>query len=339
MVVLVTGAKGQLGQSLQFIAKNYPFVDFRFCDSKTLDITDLENVKQVFKEYKPNFCVNTAAYTAVDKAETEPEKAFAINVTGAKNLAEVCKKFDTTLIHISTDFVFDGNYENLSPRAQSRGYLETDQTNPQSVYGQTKLDGEKVIQTILEKYIIIRTSWVYSQFGNNFLKTMLRLGSERETLSVVNDQIGTPTNAVDLADAIMKIISLKFEERSGKREDGSLKKEEARRKMEELIPEEQYTSQFQTPCSQLRSSNSQLLTPNFGLYNFSNLGQCSWYDFAKKIFQIQNINIDLKPIPSVSYPTPAKRPKYSVLDKSKIINTFGLEIKTWEESLKTVFVN
>lgn len=286
MVVLVTGSNGQLGQSLQFIAKSYPNIDFKFCDSATLDITNLENVKHIFQEYNPSFCINTAAYTAVDKAESEPEKAFAINVTGAKNLAEICKEYDTALIHISTDFVFDGTA--IIP------YSETDFTNPKSVYGQTKLDGEKAIQAILQKHIIIRTSWVYSQFGNNFLKTMLRLGSEKDTLSVVNDQIGTPTNAVDLADVILQIIQTK--------------------------------TQHPTPT-------------NFGIYNFSNLGQCSWFDFAKKIFEIHDINIDLKPIPTASYPTPAERPKYSVLDKSKIIDTFGIEIISWEESLKTVIFN
>ncbi len=293
MVVLVTGANGQLGQSLQFVAGNYPNIDFKFCDSKDLDITNLENVKHVFEHYKPQFCINTAAYTAVDKAESEPEKAFAINVTGAKNLAEVCKEFDATLIHISTDFVFDGNYDLLSLRAQSRGYSEENKTNPKSVYGQTKLDGEKAIQEILEKHIIIRTSWVYSQFGNNFFKTMLRLCSEKDNLSVVNDQIGTPTNAVDLADAILKII---------------------------IYPNLQST----------------IYNLDSKIFSFSNQGQCSWFDFAKKIFEIHNINIDLKPIPTVSYPTPAERPKYSVLDKSKIISTFGIKIETWEESLKAV---
>ncbi len=294
MVVLVTGANGQLGQSLQYIAGNYPDIDFKFCDSSTLDITNQKNVKHFFDEYEPNFCINTAAYTAVDKAESEPEKAFAINVTGAKNLAEVCKEFDTTLIHISTDFIFDGNYDLLSTLAQSKGYSETDITNPKSVYGQTKLDGEKAIQAILKKHIIIRTSWVYSQFGNNFLKTMLRLGSERETLSVVNDQIGTPTNAVDLAKVILKIILFY--------------------------------------CSVPPSGVIGL----FGIYNFSNLGQCSWFDFAKKIFEIHKINIDLKPIPTTSYPTPAERPKYSVLDKSKIIDTFGIVLKSWEESIENI---
>jgi dTDP-4-dehydrorhamnose reductase len=294
MVVLVTGANGQLGQSLQFIAGNYPNIEFKFCDSITLDIINLENVKKIFELYKPDFCINTAAYTAVDKAESEPEKAYAINVTGAKNLAETCKESDATLIHISTDFVFDGTSTALSG---TNGYTETDQTNPKSVYGQTKLDGEKAIQAILEKHIIIRTSWVYSQFGSNFLKTMLRLGQEKVTLSVVNDQIGTPTNAVDLADAILKIINYP-------------------------------------------NLQSAICNLNSKIFNFSNLGQCSWFDFAKKIFEINNIQIDLKPIPTSSYPTPAERPKYSVLDKSKIIETFGPEIsgdiRHWEESLATV---
>jgi dTDP-4-dehydrorhamnose reductase len=169
MVVLVTGANGQLGNSLQFVAANYPDIEFKFCNSSELDITKLDNIKAVFKQYKPNFCINTAAYTAVDKAESEPEKAIAINVTGAQNLAEVCKEFDTTLFHISTDFVFDGTSTELSV---TNGYKETDSPNPKSVYGQTKLDGEKAIQKTWKKHIIIRTSWVYSQFGNNFLKTM-----------------------------------------------------------------------------------------------------------------------------------------------------------------------
>jgi len=289
MVVLVTGSSGQLGQALQFIAPNYPEVKFIFCDSKELDITQKDNCFEVFKKYNPNYCINAAAYTAVDKAENEPEKAHLINVIGAKNLAEVCKEFDTTLLHISTDFVFDGNLENLSPRAQSRGYNEEDIPNPTGVYGQTKLDGEKAIQQTWEKYFIIRTSWVYSQFGNNFMKTMLRLASERVTISVVNDQVGTPTNAVDLAEILVKIIL---------------------------------------------TDNQQPTTNNFGIYNFSNEGQCSWYDFAKKIFEINNISINLLPIPTTSFPTPAKRPSFSVLDKSKIKTVFGIEIINWEESLR-----
>ena len=280
MVVLVTGANGQLGQSLQFIAPNYPDIHFVFCDSKVLDITNLNNIHQVFEQYKPNYCINAAAYTAVDKAETESEKAHLINVIGAKNLAEVCKEFDTILLHISTDFVFDGT--------KNTPYTEIDIPNPTGVYGQTKLDGEKAIQEIWHKHFIIRTSWVYSQFGNNFMKTMLRLASERDKLSVVNDQIGTPTNAVDLAEVLVKIIT----------------------------------------------EHSKLNTEHFGIYNFSNEGQCSWYFFAKKIFEFKGVKINLEPIPTTSFPTPAKRPGYSVLDKSKIKNTFGVEVKYWETSLK-----
>jgi dTDP-4-dehydrorhamnose reductase len=280
MVVLVTGANGQLGQSLQFIAKNYPELHFIFCSSSDLDITNLESCQAVFLKIKPNYCINAAAYTAVDKAESEPEKANLINVIGPKNLAVVCKEFSSVLLHISTDFVFDGS-KNIP-------YNETDIPNPTGVYGQTKLDGENAIQAVFENYYIIRTSWVYSQFGNNFMKTMLRLASERDSISVVNDQIGTPTNAVDLAECLVKIIT----------------------------------------------SNSHLPSSNFGIYNFSNEGQCSWYDFAKEIFKINKIEIDLKPIPTSSFPTPAKRPKYSVLDKTKIKSTFGLEIKNWELSLK-----
>lgn len=277
MVVLVTGASGQLGQSLQFIAPNYPEFQFVFCSSADLDISNLENCHTVFSRVKPKFCINAAAYTAVDKAESEPEKAHLINVVGARNLAEVCKEYETVLIHISTDFVFDGN--------TSKPYLEDDIPNPTGVYGQTKLDGEKAIQSVFDNYYIIRTSWVYSQFGNNFMKTMLRLASERDSISVVNDQIGTPTNAVDLAGVLVKIIK----------------------------------SDFQHPTS------------NYGIYHFSNEGQCSWYDFAKEIFRINNISINLQSIPTASFPTPAKRPKYSVLDKTKIKNTFGIEIKKWEE--------
>jgi dTDP-4-dehydrorhamnose reductase len=285
MVVLVTGANGQLGQSLQFIAKNYPKLHFVFCSSSDLDITNLESCQAVFLKIKPNYCINAAAYTAVDKAESEPEKANLINVIGPKNLAVVCKEFSSVLLHISTDFVFDGS-KNIP-------YNETDIPNPTGVYGQTKLDGEKAIQAVFENYYIIRTSWVYSQFGNNFMKTMLRLASERDSISVVNDQIGTPTNAVDLAECLVKIIC-----------------------HTELVEVQQPT------------------TDNFGVYNFSNEGQCSWYDFAKEIFKINKIEIDLKPIPTSSFPTPAKRPKYSVLDKTKIKSTFLVEIKNWELSLK-----
>ena len=277
MVVLVTGANGQLGQAIQSIAKNYLNLNFVFCNSTDLDISNKENSQAVFRKIKPDYCINAAAYTAVDKAESEQYKAELINVIGAKNIAETCNELDAKLIHISTDFVFDGS--NNIP------YTENQIPNPKGVYGQTKLDGEKEIQNVFQNYYIIRTSWVYSQFGNNFMKTMLRLASERTSLSVVNDQIGTPTNAVDLAEALVQIVL----------------------------------------------NNNQ-----YGIYNFSNEGQCSWYDFAKKIFEINNVNIDLKAIPTSEFPTPAERPKYSVLDKSKIKSTFGITIKTWEESLKSI---
>jgi dTDP-4-dehydrorhamnose reductase len=299
MVVLVTGSSGQLGQALQSIEKQYPEINFQFFSSSQLDITNLTQCESVFEKLKPHFCINAAAYTAVDKAESEPEKAQLINVTGCENLAKACKKENTVLVHISTDFIFDGYLINNNPYYDKEGqfplrglggFTEEDIPNPTGVYGQTKLDGEKAIQANLEKYFIIRTSWVYSEFGNNFMKTMLRLGAERDSLSVVNDQIGTPTNGVDLAKVLMKII---------------------------------------TACHAEFISASQ-----YGIYNFSNEGQCSWFDFAKKIFEIHKFEIDLKPISTAAYPTPAKRPGYSVLDKSKIKEVFGMEIKKWEESLK-----
>ncbi|WP_374401085.1 dTDP-4-dehydrorhamnose reductase [Flavobacterium sp.] len=289
MVVLVTGANGQLGQSIQFIANQYPNVQFIYTDYQELDITNFESCLTVFAKYKPQFCINTAAYTAVDKAESESDKAHLINAVGPENLAKVCKEFNTILVHISTDFIFDGTSTSLS---MTNGYKETDIPNPQSVYGQTKLDGELAVQKNWEKHFIIRTSWVYSQFANNFMKTMLRLASERDNLSVVNDQIGTPTNAVDLAEVLLKIIT-----------------------------------SYQTESHEV-----------FGIYNFSNEGVCSWYDFAAAIFHQKGIEIDLKPIPTDSYPTPAKRPAYSVLDKTKIKKVFAIEIKDWKESL-TVSLN
>ena len=296
MVVLVTGANGQLGQSIQSISGKYPEIDFVFCSSSDLDITNLENCQVVFDEFKPQFCINAAAYTAVDKAESEPAKAFDINANGAENLAITCKKFNTILIHISTDFVFDAYFsegiayydrELRLPLKSNLGLTETDVPFPSGVYGLTKLQGEQAIQANWDKHFIIRTSWVYSQFGNNFMKTMLRLASERDRLSVVADQIGTPTNAVDLAEVLIVIIVSSFK--------------------------------FQVS--------------SFGIYNFSNEGQCSWYDFANEIFRQKGVSIDLKPIPTSAYPTPAKRPAYSVLDKTKIRSTFDIKINDWQTSL------
>jgi dTDP-4-dehydrorhamnose reductase len=275
MVILVTGASGQLGQAIQFIASNYPDFEFIFASSQDLDITNQEFVNHFFDTNRIDFCINAAAYTAVDKAESETEKAQVINVVGPKNLAIACKKNKAKLIHISTDFVFDGS--------SRKPYLETDATNPLSVYGKTKLEGEQAVIDNTNEYFIVRTSWVYSQFGNNFMKTMLRLASERDSLSIVSDQIGSPTNAVDLAKALVSIVKSK--------------------------------------------------SSKYGIYNFSNEGTASWYDFAAEIFRINKVVINVNPIPTEVFPTPARRPKYSLLDKSKIKNTFGIEIKTWQESL------
>lgn len=297
MVVLVTGASGQLGQAIQFSAKKIFALDFVFCTSSELDITNLENCQAVFKKYQPHYCINTAAYTAVDKAESEPSIAFNVNANGAQNLAEVCKNFDVVLLHVSTDFVFDAFYnkgiayydrEQRLPLKSNRGLLETDVPFPAGIYGLTKLQGEQAIQATWNKHFIIRTSWVYSQFGTNFLKTMLRLAQERDLVSVVNDQIGTPTNAVDLAEVILKII---------------------------------------------QAHNAQHSLAPFGIYNFSNEGECSWYDFAKELFSQRGLSVHLQPIPTTAYPTPAKRPAYSVLDKSRLKSVFGIQINTWQSSL------
>lgn len=288
MVVLVTGANGQLGQSLQFVAHKFPLLKFVFCNSKELDITNIENVTAVFKKTQPHYCINAAAYTAVDKAETESTIAKNINVSGVENLALLCKKHTTVLFHISTDFVFDGT--------KKEPYTETDPTNPIGVYGQTKLEGEKILQATWHKHFIIRTSWVYSQFGHNFLKTMLHLASERDEVSIVNDQIGSPTYAVDLAENILNILTF-------------IEKNKKDNKEENL----------------------------FGIYNFSNKGICSWYDFASSIFSLDNASIQTHAISTEQYPTPAKRPKFSVLDTTKIQTTFPVIITPWQESLKKCF--
>ena len=276
MNVLVTGSNGQLASCIKDLAKQYDGLNFIYTDYKELDICDLSQVNTFFKSNKKiDYCINCAAYTAVDKAETEVDKAFEINATGAKNLAIVCDKFDTILIQVSTDFVFDG--EKKEP------YTETDVAKPISVYGASKLQGEIEIKQTLETYFILRTSWLYSEHGANFMKTMLKLAETRDEISVVSDQIGTPTYAGDLADVILKIISSK--------------------------------------------------NTNFGLYHYSNEGVASWYDFAKTIFEASNLKIKLNAIKTEAYPTPAKRPFYSVIDKAKIKSILGIETPNWSESL------
>ena len=285
MVVLVFGANGQLGQAIQYLSTNYSnehfkkdtdSVQFHFFDSNQVDITNINAVESTFRVLKPDFCINAAAYTAVDKAEIEEEKAYLINVIGVKNIIQSCLTYNTSLVHISTDFVFDGK--------KTAPYLETDLTNPQGVYGVTKREGELEIIHSLKTYFIIRTSWLYSDFGNNFKKTMLKLANEKDQLSVVNDQIGSPTHALDLAEVILKILFSK--------------------------------------------------STNYGIYHFCNEGNTSWFGFAKKIFELNSIQIELKAIPTSEYPTLAKRPKYSVLDTSKIKNEFNINIKSWEKALQ-----
>ena len=277
MNVLVTGSNGQLASCIKDLAKRDTSLNFIYTDYQELDICDLKQVEVFFKSnQKIDYCINCAAYTAVDKAESEVEKAFEINATGPKNLAQVCSEFDTILIQISTDFVFDG--EKTEP------YVETDVANPISVYGASKLQGEVEIKKIFKKHFIIRTSWLYSEHGTNFMKTMLRLAETRDEISVVSDQIGTPTYAGDLAEVILKIV---------------------------------------------RSKNT-----NFGLYHYSNDGVASWYDLAEAIFKASNTEIRLNAIKTEAYPTPAKRPVYSVMDKTKIKSVLKMKTLDWQDSLK-----
>lgn len=265
---LITGSNGQLGTEL---AKLLP--QAILTDVADLDITDETAVKAYVKAHNVDTIINCAAYTAVDKAEDDEALAAKINIDGPRNLA----KSGAKVIHISTDYVFDGSGH--------KPYQPEDEAHPVSVYGKTKLAGEQEVLKYAEQAIIIRTAWLYSPYGNNFVKTMRRLGEERESLNVVADQIGTPTYAADLATAIVRILP-------------------------------------------------QMSAENKGVYHFTNEGVCSWYDFARKIMELSGLNCKVNPIPSSAYPTKAKRPFYSVLDKSKIKRTFNLEIKHWEEGLK-----
>lgn len=274
--ILVTGANGQLGQCLQKISSQFEEFEFIFTDSETLDITNKEEVNDFFWQNAPDFCINAAAYTAVDLAETDIEKAFLVNADGAENLAEACAENNAQFIHVSTDYVFDGE-NNLA-------YTEEDFTNPLGVYGASKLAGDELALEVNPCSVILRTSWVYSEFGKNFVKTMLNLFATKEELNIVADQFGQPTNANDLAEAIMKIIK------------------------------------------------SEKITP--GIFNFSNLGRISWFDFAEKIAELSEAKIKLNAIETSQYPTPAKRPKNSVLDLDKISKTYGIQLKPWEESLE-----
>lgn len=274
--ILVTGANGQLGQSILEQSKNYKEIECFFVTRNELDITNEELINHYFEDKSFDFVVNCAAYTAVDKAEDDQENAYLVNAKATEFLAKITNQKGIPFIHVSTDYVFDGT------EAQPR--LETDQTNPIGVYGQTKLDGENLALENNSKTIILRTAWVYSRFGNNFVRTMLRLFNDKDSISVVADQIGSPTNAIDLADVILTII---------------LKDD---------------------------------LT--YGIFNYSNEGKCSWFEFAQKIKELSNSTIEINPVPTSAYPTKAKRPAYSLLDKSKIKEVYQFDIPTWEDSLK-----
>ena len=274
--ILITGKNGQLGNEIQVLAKNYPDIQFIYTDVEELDITNEESVSMFFDEYKPMACINAAAYTAVDKSETDRDLCMKINATAVGYLAANCQKIGSTFIHVSTDYVFDGNAD--SP------YQENYPVNPVNYYGQTKLRGEQEAMEKNPSSIIIRTSWVYSFFGNNFVKTMLRLMKERESISVVGDQYGSPTYAADLAEVILQIA----------------------------------TKPNKSP----------------GIYHYSNEGNISWFDFAVAIRDNAGLSCQVQNIDTASYPTPAKRPHYSVMSKEKIVSTFGISLKPWKDSLQ-----
>lgn len=276
--ILVTGANGQLGSEIKELAGNYPDFDFIFTDIADFPLDKTEEIIANFNCIQPDIVINCAAYTAVDKAEQDPITADAINHLAIATLASLCQDSGAKLVHVSTDYVFDGT----SPTA----YKEDDKPNPKSVYGETKLAGEIACAENCPDSIIIRTAWVYSEFGNNFVKTMLRLMTERDTLGVVNDQIGSPTYAADLAQVILTILN--------------------RNKWEP------------------------------GIYHYSNEGEISWYDFAMDIKTIGQKNCDIKGIPASSYPTPAERPAYSLLDKTKIKTVYGIETIDYKTSLKVM---
>lgn len=285
-LILVTGANGQLGRELKILSFNYPEFQFTFLSKEELAINNPESLTNLFANIHPGYCINCAAYTAVDKAEEEKDIAFLVNAKAVGILSKVCKENNTQLIHISTDYVFDGT--SFIP------YKEEDATNPQNVYGYSKLEGEKQALLSNPSSIIIRTSWVYSEFGKNFVKTILKLLHEKEEVNVVNDQVGSPTYAYDLAKAILQIIS------------------------------------------QLAIKDSQSSSAA-GIYHFTNNGAITWYDFAIAIKELSGSSCKINPVSSDRFPTIARRPAYSVLNKAKIQQTFGINLKDWKESLAVCF--
>jgi len=274
--ILVTGANGQLGSELKELSSHYSQFDWVFADRLVLDLSNLTSISNTLDRIQPQIIINCAAYTAVDKAETETELADVLNHQAVGVLAQWSANHDCRLVHVSTDYVFDGK--------SSKALTEEAPTGPINIYGQTKLAGEQACLRENPDAIVVRTSWVYSRFGNNFVKTMARLMQERDSLTIVNDQIGSPTYAADLAQAILTIIT--------------------------------------HPHWQA------------GIYHYSNEGEISWYEFAVAIQEIGGFDCALSGIPSSDYPTPAQRPHYSLLDKSKITTTFGVEVPGYRESLE-----
>lgn len=276
MRLLITGSNGQLGNEMRVVLQTYRNVEVFYTDVDTLDITDIVQLDKFVGVNDITHIVNCAAYTAVDKAEDDEITAELVNVVAVHNLGEVAVKHNLHLIHISTDYVFDGT--------SFKPYTEDMPVCPTNVYGRTKLAGEEMLRQECPEAIIIRTSWLYSSFGNNFVKTMLRLGRERDSIGVIFDQVGTPTYAADLAQAIFAILV-----------------------SENWVP---------------------------GIYHFSNEGVCSWYDFTKMIHAFAGIDCKVLPIESNAYPVRTPRPHYSVLNKTKIKNTFGIEVPYWVDSLR-----
>ncbi len=281
MKILVTGSNGQLGSELKEYLETNPRYETYFLDRKQLPLDQTLIIQDILGMYQPDLIIHAAAYTAVDKAESEPALADVVNHLASEEIAQYCRLHGAKLIAISTDYVFDGNSD--------IALTEDAPVDPINTYGLTKLKGEQAILKWHAESIVIRTSWVYSTYGNNFVKTMIRLMTERDEISVINDQIGSPTYAKDLAQAIVDII------------EG-----------EDWVG---------------------------GLYHYSNEGEISWYDFAVSIKEIKGLNCKINPIPTTQYPTPAKRPKYSLLDTSKIKRIFKVEVPDWKDSLQSMLAN
>jgi len=249
-------------------------------DIDNCDITNQKETTKTITDYSPSIIIHTAAYTDVDGSELNLEKAFAVNTGGTENVVSAAKKVGSTLFYISTDYVFDGE--------KDEPYEETDIPNPINIYGRSKLEGEKITQALLEKYLILRTSWLFGPNGKNFVITILQKAKEKETLKVVDDQIGSPTYTLDLAKAIKSLLS---------------------------------------------TLNSQLSTKFYGIYNITNSGSCSWYEFAKEIISLKQLKTQILPVSSAEIKRPAKRPKMSILDSSKLMNIFNLKLRSWKEAL------